>query len=102
MIASRTSGRLNSVEGMGASRQVRARRRVGRRRPLQSAFDSQERTLDQFLKSNSSALTFFGITLGVFISRKFFALPLAVVIMMAQDSLGTAGLSRVKQAVREL
>jgi hypothetical protein len=99
MIAARTSGRLHSTEGMMGSRQVR-RRRIGRRRPLQSAFDSQERTLDQFLKGNSSALTFLGITLGVFISRKFFALPVAVAVMMAQDTLGMAGLSRAKQAVR--
>lgn len=100
MIAARTSGRLHSTEGMMGSRQVRARRRIGRRRPLQAAFDSQERTLDQFLKGNSSALTFLGITLGVFISRKFFALPVAVAVMMAQDTLGMAGLSRAKQAVR--
>ena len=100
MIAARTSGRLHAAEGMMGSRQARTRRRNGRRRPIQSAFDFRERTLDQFLKGNASALTFLGITLGVFISRRFFALPVAVAAMLAQETLGMAGLSRAKQAVR--
>jgi hypothetical protein len=100
MISARTSGRLHSAEGMMGSRQVRVRRRNGRRRPLQSAIDMRERSLDQFLKGNSSALTFLGITLGVFISRRFFALPVAVAVMLAQETLGMAGLTRAKQAVR--
>jgi hypothetical protein len=100
MIAARTSGRLHAAEGMMGSRQTRTRRRNGRRSPIQSALDVRERTLDQFLKSNASALTFLGITLGVFISRRFFALPVAVAAMLAQETLGMAGLSRAKQAVR--
>ena len=100
MIAARTSSRLHAAEGLMGSRQARTRRRSGRRRPLQAAFDLRERTLDQFLKGNASALTFLGITLGVFISRRFFALPVAVAAMLAQETLGMAGLSRARQAVR--
>jgi len=99
MISARTSSRLHSAEGLMGSRQARTRRRNGRRRPIQSAIDFRDRSLDQFLKGNSSALTFLGITLGVFISRRFFDLPVAVALMMAQETLGMAGLSRAKQAV---
>jgi hypothetical protein len=60
----------------------------------------EEWSLERMLKSNSSALTFLGITLGVFISRRFFALPFAVALMMAQDSLGAAGLTRAKKVVQ--
>jgi hypothetical protein len=39
------------------------------------------------LQENASAFTFLGITLGVFVSRKFFVVPVAIAAMMAQDLL---------------
>ncbi len=34
---------------------------------------------------NSSVLTFVGLTLGVFVSRKFFVIPMAVALTLAQE-----------------
>jgi len=106
MISSRSSARLHDPEATMRVRQTRGRRR-GRRGSfasqgprVTSAAGSAEWSLERILKSNSSALTFVGITLGVFISRRFFALPFAVALMMAQDSLGTAGLARAKKVVQ--
>jgi len=56
--------------------------------------------LERFLKDNSSALTFLGVTLGVFVSRKFLILPVAVGLMLAQEKLAVPGLARVQKAVR--
>ena len=56
-------------------------------------------TLERFLKANSAALTFVGITLGVFVSRKFFALPVATALMLAQDKLGKASLERAERRI---
>ena len=36
-------------------------------------------TVERWLRANSGALTFAGLTLGVFVSRKFFILPLAAI-----------------------
>ena len=41
--------------------------------------------LSQLLLSQSAACTFLGLTLGVFISRKFFILPLAVAVTLTQE-----------------
>lgn len=87
-------------------RQTRGRRRRGRTAAApqssrgMAAAGREEWSLERILKSNSSALTFLGITLGVFISRRFFAVPFAVALMMAQDSLGSAGLARAKKVVQ--
>jgi hypothetical protein len=56
-------------------------------------------TLEQFLKKNAGSLTFLGVTLGVFISRKFLILPVAIGLMLAQEKLGAAGLERAQRAV---
>jgi hypothetical protein len=56
--------------------------------------------LEHFLKQNASGLTFLGVTLGVFVSRKFLILPLAIGLMLAQDKLGKAGLERAERAIR--
>jgi hypothetical protein len=55
--------------------------------------------LEDLLRENASSLTFLGITLGVFVSRKFLILPLAIGVMLAQDRLAVAGLERVRRAV---
>jgi len=57
-------------------------------------------SLEQVLRDNASGLTFLGITLGVFVSRKFLILPVAIGLMLAQDKLVEAGLERARQAVR--
>lgn len=41
--------------------------------------------LGRIVQSNSALLTFAGLTLGVFVSRKFFVLPLAVACTLAQE-----------------
>jgi hypothetical protein len=103
MISTRSSARLHDPE---ATSSLRFRRRGGRRLSrgragrLLGASRSQEWALERILKNNSSAITFLGITLGVFISRRFFALPVAVALMMAQDTLGTAGLVRARKVVQ--
>ena len=56
--------------------------------------------MERFLKDNAAGLTFLGITLGVFVSRKFLVLPVAVALMLAQEKLVAAGLERVREAVR--
>jgi hypothetical protein len=43
-------------------------------------------SLGRFVRDNSSLLTFAGLTLGVFLSRKFFVLPLAVAFTLAQET----------------
>lgn len=78
-------------------------RRTGRRRRrvagnARRARDGQN--LERFLKNNASSLTFLGLTLGVFVSRKFLILPAAVALMLAQEKLVAAGLERVREAVR--
>lgn len=101
MIASRGSSRVHVTEGLVGVRRPRTRGRRGRPpAQLGTSSPSRVRTLDSFLKENSSSLTFLGITLGIFISRKFFALPVAVAAMLAQDTLGMEGLSRARKAVR--
>jgi hypothetical protein len=56
-------------------------------------------TMDRFLRENASSLTFLGVTLGVFLSRKFLILPVAVGLMLAQEHLATPGLQRARRAV---
>lgn len=41
--------------------------------------------LDRLLQVHSGSLTFLGLTLGVFISKKFFMIPLAVAASLAQE-----------------
>ena len=56
--------------------------------------------MERFLKDNATGLTFLGITLGVFVSKKFLVLPLAVALAMAQEKLVGASLDRVREVVR--
>ena len=58
-------------------------RRSSSTRP--SSFSRGSRSWSGLLEANASAFTFLGITLGVFVSRKFFAVPVAVAVMMVQD-----------------
>jgi len=80
----------------------RRRRRIARRTGSlprgMSARNGQR--VEQYLKNNAAGLTFLGITLGVFVSRKFLILPVAVALMLAQEKLVSAGLERVREAVR--
>jgi hypothetical protein len=45
----------------------------------------EEGGLGHFLMSQSAAWTFLGLTLGVFVSRKFFMLPFAVAVTLTQE-----------------
>jgi hypothetical protein len=46
-----------------------------------------EGDLDGVLQTPSAMLTLSGLTLGVFVSRKFFMIPLAVVVTLGQELL---------------
>ena len=87
------------VEGETGSRRVPRGRRMNRRGGPRNGRMERSVTLDQFLRENASSLTFLGVTLGVFLSRKFLILPVAVGLMMAQEQLATAGLQRARRAV---
>jgi hypothetical protein len=77
------------------------RRRAGRRAGSVARGPSRNgQRMERFLKDNAAGLTFLGITLGVFVSRKFLVLPVAVALMLAQEKLVSVGLDRVRQAVR--
>lgn len=78
-------------------------RSAGGRRTRKSTRRSQAPSarrwdLDTFVKANAGTLTAIGLTLGVFISRRFFVLPLAVAAMVAQDTL----LDRIKSRLGRL
>ena len=80
---------------LGAS--TSSRSRTSRARARGSAtFDSQD--LGRLVQAHSGLLSFAGLTLGVFISRKFFVLPVAVAFTLAQElakeRLGADGRSR--------
>ena len=81
---------------LGGSRMA-GRGRRGRRSPRNTDATSM---LERFVKENAASLTFLGVTLGVFVSRKFLILPVAVGLMMAQEKLAAAGLERAARAVR--
>ncbi len=55
------------------------RERRGRRK-LQPKSD-----LDRLLQVHSGSLTFLGLTLAVFVSKKFFMIPIAVAASLAQE-----------------
>ncbi len=55
-------------------------RRGRRRKTAQATGDFGGAILE-----NSSVLTFVGLTLGVFVSRKFLVIPAAVVLTLAQE-----------------
>lgn len=76
------------IENMTGTRRPR-RTAAGARRggPRARAARSGNAGLEKFLKENASSLTFLGVTLGVFLSRKFLILPVAVGLMLAQDRL---------------
>lgn len=93
-----TTTRLEGVARQSRTR--RGRRSSGRRTPAIRTGGTQGSPLEQFLKENASSLTFLGVTLGVFVSRKFLVLPVAVALMLAQKHLGMAGLERARELVR--
>jgi len=78
--------------GRRASRKSRTRV-SGRRSPV--ARQSVSRSLkeisgsdvERFVRKNASALTLVGMTLGVFVSKKFLILPVAVTATLLQDVL---------------
>ena len=60
--------------------------RRGRRRKRSARKPEREPgDLGRLLLSQSAAWTFLGLTLGVFVSRKFFILPLAVALTVTQE-----------------
>jgi len=76
---------------------IGGRRRRGRR---SAKGTDASALLERFVKDNAAGLTFLGVTLGVFVSRKFFVFPVAVALTMAQEKLAAAGLERAARAVR--
>ena len=74
-------GRIGRRESVGSAT-LRTRRRSRR-----SAAASEPGDPSRLLQSPSALLTFLGITLGVFVSRKFFVVPLAVVVTLGQELL---------------
>lgn len=58
--------------------ELRPRGRKGRRRPA-------EEGPDRLLRTHSGALVFLGLTLGVFVGRRFLILPVAVVAGVAVE-----------------
>ena len=89
------------IENMTGTRRPR-RARTGARRggPRARIARNGNATLEQFLKENASSLTFLGVTLGVFLSRKFLILPVAVGLMLAQDRLMQLDPTRLRRALR--
>lgn len=83
---------------LGTSYSSRHKRR--RHRNAKDLRLTSTQTLEGFLRSNSSALSCLGITLAVFVSRKFLILPIAIALMMIQDKLAAAGLERAERLVR--
>ena len=74
-----------------------SRTRPSRARARGSATFSSE-DMNRLVQAHSGLLTFAGLTLGVFVSRKFFVLPVAVAFTLAQEMakerLGADGRSR--------
>ena len=87
------------VVGSATSGRVRRGRRGGRAGRGGSSMSVSVSRLEDLLRENASSLTFLGITLGVFVSRKFLVLPLAIGLMLAQDKLAVPGLERARRAV---
>ena len=73
--------------GVGGKVSMSSRRsRSGRSRPQAEAgasFSSGD--LGRLVQAHSGLLSFAGLTLGVFVSRKFLVLPLAVAFTIAQE-----------------
>ncbi len=77
-------------DAIGASGRLStsSRTRPGRSRPRaegSASFATSSGDLGRLVQANSGLLTFAGLTLGVFVSRKFFVLPLAVAFTIAQE-----------------
>jgi len=87
------------VVGTATSSRARRGRRGGRVGRGGSSLSVNVSRLEDLLRENASSLTFLGITLGVFVSRKFLVLPLAIALMLAQDKLAVPGLERARRAV---
>jgi hypothetical protein len=89
------------VEAETGTRRPR-RSRAGTRRggPRLRVASSVNGSLEQFLRENASSLTFLGVTLGVFLSRKFLILPVAVALMLAQERLTQMDPALLRRAFR--
>ena len=74
---------------IGASARLStSRTRSARSRPRaegSASFTTSSGDLGRLVQANSGLLTFAGLTLGVFVSRKFLVLPLAVAFTIAQE-----------------
>jgi len=68
--------------------------RGGRRKTRRSGRDSGAAEFDRILRLHSGTLTFLGLTLGVFVSKKFFMIPLAVAASLGQEYAKDRFLSR--------
>ena len=90
--------RIEDVTGTRRPRRARAGARRGG--PRARVARNGNAGLEQFLKENASSLTFLGVTLGVFLSKKFLVLPVAVGLMLAQDKLMQLDPTLLRRAFR--
>jgi hypothetical protein len=68
--------------------------RGGRRKTRRNGKETGPGEFDRMLRTHSGTLTFLGLTLGVFVSKKFFMIPLAVAASLGQDYAKDRFLSR--------
>jgi hypothetical protein len=59
--------------------------RSGRRKTRRNGREAGAGDFDRILRVHSGTLTFLGLTLGVFVSKKFFMIPLAVAAALGQE-----------------
>jgi hypothetical protein len=71
-----------STARLTASARARGAKRRSRTEGTAS-FSAED--LGRFVQANSGLLTFAGLTLGIFVSRKFLVLPVAVALTLAQE-----------------
>jgi hypothetical protein len=86
-----------SLESRSSFAGRRRRRRLRSSRGMRSM---RSQSVEEFLRNNSAALSSIGVTLAVFVSRKFLILPVAIAVMMIQEKLAAAGLDRAERIVR--
>jgi hypothetical protein len=92
------ASRVEDLVGTRRPRRSTARARRGGARIRMTRTGNA--SLEEFLRENASSLTFLGVTLGVFLSRKFLILPVAVGLMLAQDRLTQMEPDRLRKMFR--
>lgn len=86
---------MKEVDNVASSGTVRRGARRAARRGRRAA-GPRGMDLEGLVRAHAGSLTFLGLTLGIFVSRKFFVLPVAVAATLFQDVLARS----VEKAVR--